>query len=123
MTLFDKPTVDYVKLSDGRTVLDLYESPDKTALFSYVVDNPRHRQVFDELIESRDISALYEWVESLSQHVLSNGSQKSYLAHAFRECVMEKFPSERKHYQKLQDEINKSSKNVNPSNTELSPSL
>lgn len=109
MTLFDNSKADYVNLSDGRTVLDLYDSADKTALFLYVVDNPKHRAVFDELIDSRDISALYEWVEALGNNVISNGSQKSYLAHVFRECVMEKFPSEKENYQKLKDEVNKSS--------------
>ncbi len=96
----------YVNLEDGRTVLDLYDSPEKTDLFAYIMDRPQHRKTFEDLVDSRDTAGLYKWLDSLDNNVLSNGFQKSYLADVFRDCVFEKFPQEKKAYEALKASIN-----------------
>ncbi len=103
---YDKPKVQYVDMEDGRSVLDLYNTLEDTALFSYIMDRPQHRKAFEELVEARDTSGLYKWMDSLDRTVLTNGAQKSYLADVFRDCVFSKFPQEKEKYEKLKSDIN-----------------
>jgi GrpB-like predicted nucleotidyltransferase (UPF0157 family) len=98
--------IKYVNLEDGRTVLDLHDSNQKTDLFSYIMENPNHRRTFEALIDSRDTPGLYQWLESLDKSVLSSGSQKSYVSHVFRDCVFQKFPQEKEAYEKLKGDLN-----------------
>lgn len=96
----------YVDLEDGRTVLDLRDSPEKTDLFAYVMDRPQNRTVFEALVEAKDTAGLHRWTDSLNKNVLYNGLQKSYLVDVFRDCVFEKFPQEKVAYENLKRDIN-----------------
>jgi hypothetical protein len=98
--------IKYVDLEDGRAVLDLYDSNERTDLFSYIMENPNHRRNFEALVDSRDTSGLYQWLDSLDNFVLANGLQKSYVADVFRDCVFQKFPQEKEVFEKLKRDIN-----------------
>jgi hypothetical protein len=109
MVAFQSQKPKYVDLDDGRTVLDLYNTFDKTALFIHIMDKPRLKETLDGLIDARDTQGLHQWVQSLESEVLINGDQKAYLLDVFRECVFTKFPQEREKYESLCAQINDSS--------------
>jgi hypothetical protein len=77
----------YVEMEDGSTKLDLYDTFDKTALFNYILDNKELKNAMTELIKKRDTKTFYSWLDSLDSKVISNGDQKAYVQHVFRDEV------------------------------------
>lgn len=116
MTVFENKKPQYVDLKDGRTVLDMREVVEDTALFSYVMDNPRHRQTLESLVDSKDTQGLYKWINLLEQKVIANGAQKSYLSDVFRDCVFQKYPEEKGNYEKLKQGLSLGVSAVKPLN-------
>lgn len=96
----------YVDMEDGSTKLDLYNTFDKTALFSYIMSKPQLNAAIKELVDKRDTQTFYKWLASLDKQVLSNGDQQAYVQDAFRDAVHSKYPQAKKDYEELQRKAN-----------------
>lgn len=104
--IINRPEAKYVEMADGSTKLDLYNTFDKQALFSYIMRKPQLKNAMTELINKRDTQTFYKWLASLDKEVLSNGNQQAYVQDVFREEVHAKFPQAKKDYEELKRKAN-----------------
>lgn len=96
----------YVEMEDGRNMVDLSEIPDKTALFAFIMDRPRLKEQFKEVLKSNDMSSIFGFIKSLDKEIISNGHQKDYLAYVSREQIHAQNPRAKQDYETLKQSIN-----------------
>jgi hypothetical protein len=96
----------YVEMEDGRNMIDLSEIPDKTALFGFIMDRPRLKEQFREVLNGREMSSVFKWIKSLDKEIISNGHQQHYLAYVAREQIHAQNPRAKQDYEKLKQKAN-----------------
>jgi hypothetical protein len=96
----------YVEMQDGRNMVDISEIPDKTALFGYVMDKPKLKEQFNDVLKSNDMGSVFKWIQTLDNEVLSNGHQREYLANVSREQIHAQNPKAKEDYENLKQKIN-----------------
>jgi len=96
----------YVEMEDGRNMVDISEIPDKTALFSFIMERPKFKEQFKETLKGNDMSSIYNFIKSLEKEVISNGHQKDYLAYVSREQIHAQSPRAKEDYDTLKQKIN-----------------
>jgi hypothetical protein len=96
----------YVEMQDGRNMVDISEIPDKTALFGFVMDRPRLKEQFKEVLRSNDMSSVFNFIKHLDKEIISNGHQKDYLAYVSREQIHAQSPRAKQDYENLKQSIN-----------------
>ncbi len=84
----------YIDLPNGQGGVDISEIPDKTALFSFVMDRKHLKEPMMDLINKGDMDGVFNWVRNLDNtYVISNDNQKNYLIDALREELHARHPS------------------------------
>jgi hypothetical protein len=96
----------YVEMEDGRNMVDLSEIPDKTALFGFIMDRPRLKEQFKEVLNGNEMSSVFKWIKSLDREIISNGHQQHYLAYVAREQIHAQNPRAKQDYETLKQQIN-----------------
>jgi len=95
----------YVDLPNGQGGVDISESPDKTELFSFVMDRKHLKEPMMELIKQGDIDGAFNWVRNLDKtYVISNDNQKTYLMDAIREEIHARHPSVKQDFDTLKQQ-------------------
>ena len=96
----------YIETRDGNMV-DISEIPEKTALFSFIMERPRLKEQYKEVLRSNDMSSVFNFIKVLEKEVISNGHQKDYLAYVSREQIHAQNPSAKRDYETLKQSINR----------------
>lgn len=102
---YDSMQPKYIDLPNGQGGVDISEIPNKTALFSFVMDRRHLKDPMIELIKQGDMDGAFNWVRNLDNtYVISSDEQKAYLMDAIREEIHARHPSVKQDFDTLKQQ-------------------
>ena len=102
---YDTMRPKYIDLPNGQGGVDISEIPNKTELFSFVMDRKHLKDPMMELIKQGDMDGAFKWVRNLDNtYVISNDEQKTYLMNAVREEIHARHPSVKQDFDTLKQQ-------------------
>lgn len=102
---YDSMRPKYIDLPNGQSGVDISEIPNKTELFSFVMDRKHLKEPMIDLINKGDIDGVFNWIRNLDKtYVISNDQQKAYLMDAAREEIHARHPSVKKDFDTLKQQ-------------------